>query len=82
MIDVEQLAELPTKLRMSWSARPTWNRRPPVDLRRNYQSNLGGTRGHHARHNGADRHGDRAALLARPNTLVIAFPISWEEHHE
>lgn len=48
MFDEERLLELPTQSRIAWSARPVWDRKPPVGGRGNRQTYLGFTSRHHA----------------------------------
>lgn len=40
MFDEERFLELPTQSRIAWSARPVWDRKPPVGGRRNRPTNL------------------------------------------
>ena len=66
----EQLAELPTQTSMAWSARPVWDRRPAVGDRADRRTNLAVARRDRDRRRHARRSRDRAAALARPESLV------------
>jgi hypothetical protein len=68
----EQLAELPTQTSMAWSARPVWDRRPALGDRADRRSNLAVARRDRTRRRHARRSRDRAAALARPESLVTA----------
>ena len=48
MFDEERFLELPTQSRIAWSARPVWDRKPPVGGRRNRPTNLDFVSRHHA----------------------------------
>ena len=50
MIDEERFLELSNRSRTAWSARPVWDRRPPVGGRRHRSAYLGLTGGDNARH--------------------------------
>ena len=52
MFDEERLLELPTQSRIAWSARPVWDRKPPVGGRGNRQTYLDFTSRHHANRSG------------------------------
>ena len=49
MFDEERFLELPTQSRIAWSARPVWDRKPPVGGRRNRPAHLDFARRHHIR---------------------------------
>lgn len=48
MFDEERFLELPTQSRIAWSARPVWDRKPPVGRRGNRQTYLAIASRHHA----------------------------------
>ena len=70
MFDEERFLELPTRSRIAWSARPVWDRKPPVGGRRTRQKNLDFTCRHHA-HRAGNRVGvDSDHSLARSKSNV------------
>jgi len=49
MFDEERFLELPTQSRIAWSARPVWDRKPPVGGRGNRPAHLDFVSRHHTR---------------------------------
>ena len=52
MFDEERFLELSNQSRIAWSARPVWDRKPPLGGRGNRQTYLDFTSRHHANHSG------------------------------
>jgi hypothetical protein len=70
MTNEQRLAELPTYSCMAWSSRPVWDRRPPVDKRRNHRQDLGVGRRHRTHHGDRDGSMDCVHAMAGSQSLV------------
>jgi hypothetical protein len=70
MFDEERLLELPTQSSIAWSARPVWDRKPPVGGRGNRQTYLDFTSRHHANRSGNHVGYNSPHSLAQPKSNV------------
>lgn len=73
MFDEERFLELPNQSRIAWSARPVWDRKPPMGGRRNRPAHLDIVGRHHIHR--VSNHGDfsshHSLALSKSNVAIM-----------